>query len=84
MATETYPKKGPHGGKSFDTVMFPGTWDDHDNSKRDRSKSGRNEYAGKAQSNYKFKVGKESPGNTSRREYPKKGNSAQGGFGTGA
>ena len=81
MGFETFPKSS---GKSFDTVSKPAGWDDHDNSKRDRMKSGRNSYASKAQSNYKFKLGKEAPGNTSRREYMKSGNKAQGGFGTGA
>ncbi len=78
---ETFPKSG--SGKKFDTVMHPAGWDDADTTKRDFMKSGRNEYAVKAGSNYKVNVGKEAPGNTSRREYPKKGNSAQGGFGTG-
>ena len=81
MAYETFPK---NGGKSFDTVMHPAGWDDHDNGKRDRMKSGRNTYAAKAGSNYKVKTGSEAPGNTSKREYMKSGNKAQGGFGTGA
>jgi hypothetical protein len=85
MAFETFPKSGQHGkGKKFDTCMYPAGWDDADNGKRDRMKSGRNEYCAKAQNNYKFKSGKEAPGNTSRREYPKQGNKYQNGFGTGA
>ena len=79
---ETFPKSG--SGKKFDTVMTPAGWDDHDNGKRDRMKSGRNSYAVKAGSNYKVKVGKEAYGNTSRRDYMKSGNKAQAGFGTGA
>ena len=81
MGYETFPQ---NGGKSFDTVMKPAGWDDHDNGKRDRMKSGRNSYATKAGSNYKVKVGKEASGDTKRREYMKSGNKAQGGFGTGA
>lgn len=81
MGFETFPKGS---GKSFDTVSTPAGWDDADNSKRDFLKSGRNAVAVKAQNNYKFKSGKESPGNTSRREYPKQGNKYQNGFGTGA
>lgn len=85
MGYETFPKSGAHGkGKMFDTCMYPAGWDDHDNAKRDRMKSGRNEYAGKAGDNYKVNVGKEAPGNAKRREYMKSGNKAQGGFGTGA
>ncbi len=85
MSFETFAKSGQHGsGKKFDTVSYPAGWDDHDNGKRDRMKSGRNAHAVKAQNNYKFKSGSESPGNTSRRDYPKKGNQYQNGFGTGA
>lgn len=84
MAYETHNKSGKHGSKrNFDTEMYPDAWEG-DPRKRDYMKSGRNEYASKAQNNYKFKTGKEAPGNTSRREYPKKGNKAQSGFGTGA
>ena len=78
---ETFPKKA---GKSFDTVTHPAGWNDSNNGNRDRMKSGRNSVAVKAGSNYKVKAGKAAAGNTSRREYPKKGNSAQAGFGTGA
>jgi len=85
MAFETFPKSGQHGsGKKFDTCMYPDGWDDADTTKRDFMKSGRNEYCAKAQNNYKVKSGKEAPGNTSKREYPKQGNKYQNGFGTGA
>lgn len=82
MAFETFAKSG--SGKSFDTVSHPAGWDDGDRAQRNYVKSGRNKYAKLAGDNYKVNVGKEAPGNTSRREYPKKGNKAQGGFGTGA
>ena len=81
MGFETFPKGS---GKSFDTVSSPAGWDNADNSKRDRMKSGRNAHAVKAGSNYKVNVGKEAAGNTSRRDYMKSGNKAQAGFGTGA
>ncbi len=81
MGFETYPQ---NGGKTFDTVAHPAGWDEHDNGKRNRMKSGRNKHAVKAGSNYKVKVRSEAPGDTSRRLYMKSGNKAQGGFGTGA
>ncbi len=81
MGFETYPQ---NGGKKFDTVMHPAGWDDHDNGKRNRSKSGRNKYAAQAGDSYKVEPRTEAPGNTSRRDYPKKGNKYQNGFGTGA
>lgn len=83
MAFETHAKNGKFGSrKKFDTEMSKDGWDDGNTEKRDYMKSGRNSVATKAQSNYKFKVGKEAPGNTSRREYVKSGNKAQSGFGT--
>lgn len=66
----SYPKKGPHGGKSFDTVKFPDGWD------------GGVDYPKNAGNNYKVKPGKPSAGNPSKRTYPKKGMSVDG-FGTG-
>jgi hypothetical protein len=72
MAFETYPKNGQMGSrKKFDTETYPDGW----NSGHD--------ITSKAASNYKVKPGKEAPGNTSRREYPKKGHK-QNSFGTGA
>ena len=41
--------------------------------KRDYMKSGRNQFAGAAASNWKVKPGSPAPGNTSKRDYPKRG-----------
>lgn len=72
MAYETFNKSGKMSRSMFDTEMTKDSWND-DSGSRDYMKSGRNAHAAKAQNNYKFKSGKEAPGNTSRREYPKKG-----------
>lgn len=78
MAYETYPKNGKTGSRhvfSGETHMDSWAWRDG-REKTDYKKSGRAEFAGKAQSSEKFKTGSESPGHTSKREYPKKGHSA--------
>lgn len=76
---ESYPKNGQKGSRK----VFSGEMNGGDalttrnnREKRDYMRSGRSEYAGKAQSSEKFKLGSEAPGNTSRRDYPKKGHSA--------
>ncbi len=80
MAYETYPKNGHKGSRHrFSGEMEGGDWDRNNREKRDYMKSGRNEYAGKAQSSEKFKVASESAGMGapwSKRHYPKKGHSA--------
>ncbi len=77
MAYETYDKGGQMGSRhKFSTEMNGGDALTTRNNREKRdgyTRSGRAEFAGKAQSNEKFQLGKESPGNTSRREYPKKG-----------
>ena len=78
MAYETYPKNGSKGSrKVFSGEMSDGLTTRDNAEKREYSKSGRMEYCAKAQSSEKFRVGKEAPGNTSRREYPKSGHSAK-------
>jgi hypothetical protein len=82
MGYETFPKKGQQGSRH----VFSGEHNGGDSlttrnnrEKRDYMKSGRNEFAGKAQSSEKFKVGTESAGmgaSWSKRHYPKKGHSA--------
>lgn len=73
MAFETFPKNGAKGSRK----VFSGEMNGGDalttrnaREKREYMKSGRMEYCSKAQSSEKFKLGKEAPGNTSKREYP--------------
>jgi len=76
MAYETYPKNGKTGSRhvfSGETHMDSWAWRDGREKRDGYKRSGRAEFAGKAQSSEKFQVGKESPGNTSKREYPKSG-----------
>lgn len=75
--SESYPKNGPHGSrKVFSGESSDGLTTRDNTEKRDYMKSGRMENCSKAQNSEKFKLGKEAPGNTSRREYPKSGHSA--------
>jgi hypothetical protein len=81
MGYETFPKNGQQGSRKIFSGESHGdgltTRDNRE--KRDYMKSGRNEFAGKAQSSEKFKVGTESAGmgaDWSKRHYPKKGHSA--------
>ena len=82
MGYETFPKSGPSGSrKVFSGEMNGGDALTNRNGreKRDYMKSGRSEYAGKAQSSEKFKLGTESAGrgaDFSKQSYPKKGHSA--------
>ena len=82
MAYESFPKNGQSGSrKVFSGEMNGGdamtTRDNRE--KRDYMKSGRAEYAAKANSSEKFKLGSESSGMGapwSKQSYPKKGHSA--------
>ncbi len=79
MAFEQFPKGGQMGSRhKFSGEMNGGDalTTRNNREKREYSKSGRMEYCSKAQSSEKFMLDKEAPGNTSRREYPKKGHSA--------
>ena len=79
---ESFPKSGQTGSrKVFSGEMNGGDGMTNRNNreKRDYMKSGRSEYAGKAQSSEKFKSGTESAGmgaDFSKLNYPKKGHSA--------
>lgn len=78
MAFETYPKNGQKGSRHvFSGEQAKAGWDDSNTEKRDYMKSGVSSVVTKGGSSEKFKQSKESPGNTSRREYPKKGHSAK-------
>lgn len=82
MGYETFPKNGQQGSRK----IFSGEMNGGDalttrnnREKRDYMRSGRAEFAGKAQSSEKFKLGKESAGrgaDFSKLHYPKKGHSA--------
>jgi len=75
---ETYPKNGKTGSrKVFSGEQSKDGWDDSNTEKRDYMKSGTSSVVSKGMSSEKFKQGKEAPGNTSRREYPKSGHSAK-------
>jgi hypothetical protein len=77
MAFETYPKNGQKGSRHvFSGEESKAGWDDTNTERRDYMKSGTSPVVRKGMSSEKFQQGKESPGNTSRREYPKKGHSA--------
>jgi hypothetical protein len=79
MAYETFNKGGQMGSRhKFSGEMNGGDalTTRNNREKRDYMKSGRMEFCSKAQSSEKFQLGKEAAGNTSRREYPKKGLSA--------
>lgn len=77
MAYETFGKGGQMGSRhKFSTEMNGGDWDRNNREKRDYMKSGRNEYASKAQSNEKFQTRTESAGMGgywSKLNYDKKG-----------
>ena len=74
---QSYPKSGQMTGrKKFSGEEAKSGWDDAQNEKRDFMKSGVSSVVTKGGSSEKFKQSKESAGNTSRREYPKKGHSA--------
>lgn len=78
MGFETYPKNGAKGSrKVFSGESSDGLTTRDNHQKRDYGKSGRMEYCAKAQNSEKFRTGKEAPGNTSRREYPKGTHSAK-------
>lgn len=81
MAFETYPKNGKTGSRKVFSGESHGDelTTRNNREKRDYMKSGRNEFAGKAQSSEKFKTGTESAGmgaSWSKLNYPKKGHSA--------
>jgi hypothetical protein len=66
-----YMKSGKTSSRSNGgvTVSLP----DGNNEKRDYMKSGRSKYCAAAASNWKVKPGSPAPGNTSKRDYPKRG-----------
>jgi hypothetical protein len=79
MGYETFPKSGKYGSRhKFSTEMndSDALTTRNNREKRDYMKSGRNEFAGKAQSNEKFQTRSESAGmgaNWSKLNYDKKG-----------
>tara|TARA_R110000772_G_scaffold133524_1_gene242000 strand:+ start:163 stop:435 length:273 start_codon:yes stop_codon:yes gene_type:complete len=73
MAFETFAKNGQKGSRkvfSGETNGGDAMTNRNNREKREYMKSGRMENCAKAQSSEKFMLGKEAPGNTSKREYP--------------